>query len=65
MERRQDVRRVRPADTRRGKNQLLHLLPGWKLPDRGIYAVFPAAAHRPQKIRAFVEALKAHVAEQA
>ena len=34
---------------------------GWTLPENGTFAVFPAARHRPQKIRAFVDALKLHV----
>lgn len=48
-----------------GTGQLIRLLPQWSLPERGIYAVFAAARHRPQKIRAFVEALKLHLQQQA
>jgi DNA-binding transcriptional LysR family regulator len=47
------------ADVAAGR--LLRLLPGWTLPESGTFAVFPAARHRPQKIRAFVDALKLHV----
>jgi len=46
-------------DVRDGR--LLRLLPDWKLPDAGIHAVFPAARHRPRKIRVFVDALKAQL----
>ena len=48
------------ADVAAGR--LLHVLPQWSLPESGTYAVFPAARHRPQKIRAFIDALKLHVA---
>jgi DNA-binding transcriptional LysR family regulator len=33
------------------------VLPQWRLPSGGIHAVFPAARHRPAKVRAFVELL--------
>ena len=41
--------------------RLLHLLPQWTLPESGIHAVFPAARHRPKKVRVFLDALKQHV----
>lgn len=44
------------------QGRLVHVLPQWELPGGGIHAVFPAARHRPQKVRAFVDALRAHVA---
>lgn len=37
--------------------RLLHVLPGWRLPDGGVHAVFPAARYRPRKVTAFVEML--------
>ncbi|WP_308364690.1 MULTISPECIES: LysR family transcriptional regulator [unclassified Microbulbifer] len=42
--------------------RLVRLLPDWKLPGGGIYAVFPATAQRPQKVSVFIEALKKHYA---
>lgn len=41
--------------------RLLKLLPGWSLPESGIYAVFPASRHRPKKVRAFLDALHEHI----
>ncbi|WP_035051815.1 LysR family transcriptional regulator [Andreprevotia chitinilytica] len=41
--------------------QLVRVLPQWSLPNGGIHAVFPAARHHPQKVRALIEALRAHV----
>ncbi len=38
--------------------RLVRLLPDWKLPGGGIYAVFPATARRPQKVSVFIDALK-------
>ena len=40
--------------------RLVKVLPGWSLPESGIYAVFPATRHRPQKVQAFVEMLRLH-----
>lgn len=37
--------------------RLMEVLPHWHLPSGGIHAVFPAARHRPAKVRAFVEVL--------
>jgi DNA-binding transcriptional LysR family regulator len=51
------------ADVAAGR--LLHLLPQWTLPESGIHAVFPAARHRPQKVRVFLEALKRQLADPA
>lgn len=42
--------------------RLVRLLPDWKLPGGGIYAVFPATARRPQKVSVFIDALKKHQA---
>jgi DNA-binding transcriptional LysR family regulator len=47
-------------DVRHGR--LVRVLPEWDLPSGGIHAVFPHARHRPRKMRAFVDLLKAHVA---
>lgn len=47
------------ADVAAGRLQ--RVLPDWTLPESGIYAVYPAARHRPQKIRAFIDALRQHV----
>ncbi|MFC5473074.1 LysR family transcriptional regulator [Paraherbaspirillum soli] len=41
--------------------RLVRLLPDWDLPGGGIYAVFPASRHRPQKTRVFIDELKKHV----
>jgi DNA-binding transcriptional LysR family regulator len=48
-------------DVRHGR--LVRVLPEWDLPSGGIHAVFPHARHRPRKTRAFVDLLKAHVAQ--
>jgi DNA-binding transcriptional LysR family regulator len=40
-----------------GAGRLVRLLPKWKLPSGGIYAVFPGARHQPQKAKAFIAAL--------
>lgn len=47
------------ADVAAGR--LVKVLPEWSLPESGIYAVFPAARHRPQKVRAFLELLRLHI----
>jgi len=44
--------------------RLLKVLPEWSLPESGIYAVFPAARHRPQKVRAFLELLRLHIEQR-
>jgi DNA-binding transcriptional LysR family regulator len=38
--------------------ELVNLLPRWKLPSAGIYAVFPASKHVPPRTRALVAFLK-------
>ena len=45
--------------------RLLRLLPEWKLPGGGIHCVFPAARHRPKKIRVFVDALREQLSHHA
>jgi DNA-binding transcriptional LysR family regulator len=42
--------------------RLVRVLPEWELPGGGIHAVFADLRYRPQKTRAFIEALRAHVA---
>jgi DNA-binding transcriptional LysR family regulator len=37
--------------------RLIHVLPEWRLPSGGIYAVYPASRFRPPKITAFVDML--------
>jgi len=44
--------------------RLLKVLTEWSLPESGIYAVFPAARHRPQKVRAFLEMLRQHIEQR-
>ncbi|NJB80260.1 LysR family transcriptional regulator [Xanthomonas arboricola] len=44
--------------------RLLHVLPQWQLPSGGIHAVFPATRFRPAKVRAFVDLLLEHNAQQ-
>ena len=39
--------------------RLVRLLPEWTLPEGDIHAVFPATPHLPQKVRVFIDALKA------
>ncbi|RDS86138.1 LysR family transcriptional regulator [Dyella psychrodurans] len=43
------------------EGRLVRVLPKWKLPGGGIFAVYPMAKFRPQKIRVFVDALKAEI----
>lgn len=43
---------------------LVRLLPDWTLPGGAVHAVFPATRYRPQKTRVFVDALRAHLAQQ-
>jgi DNA-binding transcriptional LysR family regulator len=38
---------------------LVRLMPEWSLKQSHIHAVFPAARHMPQKVRVFIDALKA------
>ncbi|WP_159667555.1 LysR family transcriptional regulator [Andreprevotia sp. IGB-42] len=44
---------------------LVALLPQWQAPVGGIHAVFPAARHRPRKVRVLIDALRAQVAGEA
>lgn len=39
--------------------RLVVLLPGWRLPDGGIHALYPAARQPPRKTRVLIEALQA------
>lgn len=41
--------------------RLVRLLPKWSLPSGAVNAVFPASRYRPQKVRAFVAAMREHV----
>jgi DNA-binding transcriptional LysR family regulator len=38
--------------------RLVQLFADWELPGGGIYAVYPAARHRPSKVRVFVDMLQ-------
>lgn len=42
--------------------RLVRLLPEWTLPESDIHAVYPATSHVPQKVRVFIDALKAATA---
>ncbi|MRW84276.1 LysR family transcriptional regulator [Pseudoduganella sp. FT26W] len=42
--------------------RLVRLLPEWSLAESDIHAVYPATAHVPQKVRVFIDALKAATA---
>jgi DNA-binding transcriptional LysR family regulator len=42
--------------------RLVRVLPDWSLPDGDVHAVYPATAHVPQKVRVFIDALKAATA---
>lgn len=50
-------------DVEAGK--LIRVLPQWKLPEGGIYAVFPASTQRALKVKVFVDALRTHVEKMA
>jgi DNA-binding transcriptional LysR family regulator len=39
--------------------RLVRLMPDWSLEESNIHAVFPASPHLPQKVRVFIDALKA------
>jgi len=43
------------------EGRLVRLLPKWKLPDGGLYAVFPPGRHLPPLVQAFVEFHRARV----
>jgi len=47
------------------EGRLIRLLPDWTLPGGGVHCVFPAARHRPKKIRVFVDALREQLAGRA
>ena len=38
--------------------RLIELLPDWHLPDGGIFAVYPANKHLPQRVRALIDFLQ-------
>ncbi|MYM36403.1 LysR family transcriptional regulator [Duganella sp. FT94W] len=42
--------------------RLVRVLPDWTLPESDIHAVYPATSHVPQKVRVFIDALKAATA---
>lgn len=42
--------------------RLMRVLPEWSLPESDIHAVYPATSHVPQKVRVFIDALKASTA---
>lgn len=44
--------------------KLQQLLPEWKLPSGGIYAVLPPGRHVPHKVRAFIDFYRAQLQEQ-
>ncbi|MYM66591.1 LysR family transcriptional regulator [Pseudoduganella sp. FT55W] len=39
--------------------RLVRVLPDWTQPESDIHAVYPASSHLPQKVRVFIDALKA------
>ncbi|GAB3258571.1 LysR family transcriptional regulator [Chitinimonas naiadis] len=43
------------------KGELLELLPDWRLPRAGIYAVYPRARYLPAKVRALIDFLQAEL----
>ena len=45
--------------------RLVRLLPDWSTPAAGIHALFPPARYTPPKVRAFVDALRAHIGSEA
>jgi DNA-binding transcriptional LysR family regulator len=46
-------------DLRDGR--LVQVLPGWSIGRGGVFAVFPSTRYRPPKVRALVEAMRAHL----
>jgi DNA-binding transcriptional LysR family regulator len=50
-------------DLREGR--LARALPGWSVGRGGVFAVFPSTRYRPPKVRAFVEAMRAHLGTAA
>lgn len=51
-----------PASLARGR--LVHLLPDWRLPQGGIYALYPSARYMPVRVRAFIESLREHLGRE-
>ena len=45
--------------------RLLPVLPGWRLADYGMYAVYPSARHLSPKVRRFVDFLAARFRDPA
>src|SRR5471030_2339867 len=43
------------------RGELLEILPGYALPEQGIYAVFPNTHHVPAKVRQFIDFLRVSV----
>jgi DNA-binding transcriptional LysR family regulator len=43
--------------------RLVRLLPGWALPQGGVHAVYPNTRYTSAKVRAFVDFLRAKLAE--
>lgn len=46
------------------KGALKHLLPAYRFPQQGIYAVYPGTRHVPAKVRAFIDFLKSRSAKK-
>lgn len=44
---------------------LIPLLPNYRFPRQGIYAVYPNTRHVPEKVRAFIDFLQAHIDESS
>ena len=40
---------------------LIHLLPGYRFPKQGIYALYPNTRHVPEKVRTFIDFLQSQV----
>jgi Transcriptional regulator len=40
------------------ERRLMQLVPDYSLPQQGVYAVFPDAAHVPAKVRRFVDFMR-------
>jgi DNA-binding transcriptional LysR family regulator len=47
------------------QGRLVRLLPEWEMPRADIQAISPGARHRQHKVRVFIDALKARLAESA
>lgn len=46
------------------RGRLVRLLPGWHLPQGGIYALYPSARYMPVRVRAFIESLREHLGRE-